>query len=221
MQRIIGLFKSEPAQPHALTRFEKTPELNAVAILQAKLLKKRDELKVMADRLGAQSVEYQMHSIINHMVNNTQAEISKFNERTVPETNLEKIADIHILICSIKNFIVISDADLVTINSSNTDKHYIRNAAFGLGILALPFAPFLALGAGITAAALCLGGIVMMGPTQKLLININAIATDTETKELIEKFVEVTNQIEANLKKRLEIESGTPQVHSIAKSAAN
>jgi hypothetical protein len=207
-QSVMGIFGSTAPQAAAPapTRFKSAAELSSIAVILDKLIVKKDKLKKAADIKGAESNEFATFTLMDHFINLVTAEIAKFNDLPFKPDLLANYKEMHDLTTALHNIVVITPRQAETLNSITMDKPVIRSTVLKVGLLALPVIPVILLGPGAWAAALGVGGFFAMKPADDFLTSIKAIDWDTESKELLTDFIEVTKKANANLARYLELE---------------
>lgn len=205
-QSVVGFFSQNHhvAITPAPTRFTSAAELSDIAAIFNKLLIKKDKMKIAADTKGPQSNEYATHAVMQHFINLVQTEIDKFNALPYKPDLISNYRDMQTFSNSLITLLVISPKDEETLNSVTMDKPMVRSTVLKLGVFTLPVLPVLLLGPGAWAAALGVGAFFAMKPADDFLTSIRAIDWDTESKELLQDFINATKKAHEQLTKGIE-----------------
>src|SRR3990167_6994287 len=97
-----SIFGSQPAVP---TRFDHCEELKPIAVILASLRKKEAELKRAKVYRGAESVDFEKHTVVAKLLEEMDAVIDAFNEQLPQAERENEVIDMMNLVEALENLV--------------------------------------------------------------------------------------------------------------------
>lgn len=203
-QAMVFFKKPAPVPQYKLhTRFTSARELQEVADQLDKIAAKREQLHKIAIENGDESNEAAARDVLQQLLNIVREQIDKFNQQPGKADMRGNIVDMFDLTEGLKEAVKVASAEQAVINSVTLDKPFVKNTAITAGVLAAPSIPLLMMSPPLGILYLGASSYFMAKPTSDLLEKAKIINWDTESKELVQNFINAVEAANASLRTEL------------------